>query len=215
MTRIYRNLFFSFILFYFSTSIFSQKIYTNEPGGSINFSGGLTSSKYTPDSSGLSPIKLFTAGIYGSIVLNQKFNINLGAYFSGKGFIQDKGQVKFRLFYADFPLYIQYKIIDNIMIDGGFQYSQFAGGVKVFSDSTGVNKDKLSFGKANDNSVFGGIEFRILKDFSLGARYIVSTDKFLNPKEQSFSVFQFTLNYTALTFYEKIFGKRKIKEEKP
>jgi hypothetical protein len=184
--------------------------YSNKESFRYSFTAGLTSSNLMKDSVKYRPGIYGNAGITAALVLNERINLGLEGLFSGKAFKQDSPIVKYRFFYLDFPLYIQYKLGDgSIRVNAGAQYSKFIGSRKVELDpnsANGVHQFNYVNIKDMDYSLLIGAEADLLQNLSFGARYTISTSAFAENGPPAFGVFQFSLSYVGFRSYRQLFS---------
>ena len=190
---------------------FSQTVYSSDESSRFSFTAGMTSSNLINDTSHFQSAILCGGGFMYGITLSEKFNITANILYTGKAFKSDKPTVKYHYFYLDFPLYLQYKLGDNVRINLGGQYSQYTNSSIVVLDggsASGVNIEKSTSIKDNDYGFLAGIEIDITDDISLAARYSASTSAFFEKNKVNFGVFQLSLNYDVYNSHRKFFHKK-------
>src|ERR1700746_2281292 len=94
----------------FSFVCSSQIVYTNKETSKFSFTVGMTSSNLLKDTVHYKPGILFNGGFMYSVSLSDHFNIAANLLYTGKCFKNDSPIIKYRYFYMDVPLYLQYKI---------------------------------------------------------------------------------------------------------
>lgn len=200
------------LLIFASLTGFAQRYYSSEPTSAIIFTGGMTSSNVLNDSvSASSPVLALMGGLKYRYLISEKFSINAGALYSGKGYKREKLVEKYRYYYLDIPLYFQYHIVPDIKIDLGAQYSIFSmGNVTLLDDSksSGVNHKRIAALKPNDYGLLAGINLKMHDNFDIAAQYYLSLSAFqkaVSPGD--FSVFSLQLQYYMVKFYNA--GKKK------
>lgn len=211
-----RDLFFKKIIligmiFLFSSFCFSQVVYTNKETSKFSFTVGMTSSNLLKDTVRYKPGILFNAGFMYSISLSDHFNIAANLLYTGKCFKNDSPIIKYRYFYLDVPLYLQYKIGESIRLNFGAQYSSYTNSTITVIDgatATGVNILKAGSIKDTDYGILGGVEFNLNDNISVGARYTISASTFFETNKINFGVFQFSFNYDVYRSHRKLFHKR-------
>jgi len=124
------------VLYFFSSSVLSQTVYSSEPSSTFFFTVGLTSSHLINDTNSYKPGILFSGGFIYSVSLNDRSNIALECLYTGKGFKQESPIIKYRYYYIDAPLYLQLKWGENIRFNMGVQYSTFVNSQMVFLDGS-------------------------------------------------------------------------------
>ena len=131
--------------------------------------------------------------------------------YSGKGVKTEAPIVKYRYFYADIPLYLQYNVNDNIRFNFGGQYSIFTNAVASQidgSNSSGVNNIKLNNIKNTDYGFLFGLEADLNDRLAICGRYTISGSTFFEKNKTNFGVFNLTFNYNLHTGYKQIFGTK-------
>lgn len=201
------------VLYFFSTIIFSQTVYSNKPSSAFFFTLGLTSSNLIKDSvdykSGIS----FNGGFIYNVSLSDKINIATEFLYTGKGFKQDSPNVKYRYFYMDIPLYFQLKMSPGFRAIIGAQYSKFTNSQMVNIDGSkqnGVNTEKFNNIKDQDYGFLIGAEINLTENLSMAARYTLSTSTFFEKNKINFGVFQLSFNYVAFRTYQQFFHKKEV-----
>jgi hypothetical protein len=191
----------------------AQKYYTSDPSGSIIFAAGFNNSSLLTDTADHASIKTPFAGLMYNHVISERFNLNMGVSYIAKGYKNEKLHMKHRYFYAEMPVYLQYKLGDDIRFDIGAQYSLFTNATTTYLDGDkdgGQNSihDNIAL-KRTDPSAMLGAELKISDSFDLAARYTRSFSSF--KKELGFSSFQLQLHYRMISFY----GHGRKKEDAP
>jgi hypothetical protein len=197
------------VLFLFITSA-SAQVYSNKESSRFSFTAGMTSSKLLHDTVNYKAGISFGGGFMYSVVLSDQLNIGLEALYLGKAFKTDSPIIKYRYFYIDVPLYLQYKLGENIRFNAGGQVSVFTNSKIILidgSNTAGVNVQNYKSIKWTDYSVLGGMEFDLTEDVSMGLRYTVSTSTFFQKDQPNFGVFEVSLNYAVYRSHRQ-FGKK-------
>jgi hypothetical protein len=196
----------------FSSFSFSQIIYSNKESSRFSFTVGMTSSNLLKDSIHYKPGILFNGGFMYGISLSDRFNLTANVLYTGKSFKNDAPIIKYRFFYVDAPLYLQYKLGDNIRINLGGQYS-WATNSKILvidgTSSTGTNIKNGSAIKATDYGFLFGAEIDFNESISMAARYTISGSTFFEKDKVNFGVFQFSFNYVVYNSHKNLFHKNK------
>ena len=193
-----------------SSICFSQVVYSNKESSCFSFTVGMTSSNLLKDSVHYKPGFLCNGGFMYTVSLSDRFNIGINALYSGKSFKSDSPIIKYRYFYADIPVYLQYKLGDNIRINFGGQYSQATNSKIIVIDgaaATGVNFQQATTIKVNDYGILAGAEIDLTDNISLAARYTISGSTFFGKDKINFGVFQFSLNYAVYRSHKQLFHK--------
>ncbi len=207
-----KALIFLLVLCFFTNSVRSQIVYSNKETASFAFTLGMTSSNLYNDSIKFNSGILFNAGFVYALALAEKSKIGAEILLTGKAFKKENPIVKYRTGFVDVPLYYQYNFSDDFKFNIGVQYSKkiFAHQV-VFDGSKKSGTNKLPF-NSNIDSDFGvlaGLEFNLLENFNLGARYTVSTNVFSSGKSY-FGVFQFSIKYYTWRSHKQYFNKSNV-----
>jgi len=215
MIKIYnfKALTFLLVLFVSITSLSAQTVYSNKEYSRFGFTVGLTSSNLFNDTVGYTSGILFNGGFFYNIYLNDKFNVGLELLYSGKSMKKESPIIKYRFYYVDIPLFVQYKFSENIRAEIGLQYSKYINSKFLYLDGSkksGMHVQSLSSNIDNEYSMLLGAEFDILKDFKIGARYSYSLKPFIGKTLPYFGVFQFTLGYVVHRSNKQIFGKKEL-----
>jgi opacity protein-like surface antigen len=187
------------VLFLFAVSA-SAQVYSNKEFSRFSFTGGMTSSRLLHDSISYKPAISFGGGFRYSVRLSDQLNIGIEALYTGKAFKTEAPIIKYRYFYIDIPLYLQYKLGESVRFNFGGQASAFTNSkVELLdgSNSSGVNVKNYKSIKAMDYSALGGVEFDFTDDISMGLRYTVSTSTFFRKYQPNFSVFEVSFNYVV------------------
>lgn len=194
----------------FSTALFAQT-YSNKPSSIFSFTAGMTSTKLLQDGHGYRAGILFDGGVSYSVSLGDHFNIAADLLYTGKAFKSDDPVIKYRNYFVDIPLYLQWKLSDNVRINAGGQYSIGINSqvVVLSSNSTsGVDVQHVAPIKSSDYGFLLGGEFDITKSFGIGARYTISGSTFFERKAVDFGVFMFCLKYSPIKTYKVFFPKK-------
>lgn len=198
----------------FSFKGYSQ-VYSSNPTSTFSFTLGMTSSNLLKDTLKYKSGILFSGGFMYTIVLSDKMNVGLDLLYTGKSFKNGSATIKYRYFYVDVPLYLQYKLGDNIRFNLGAQYSQFTNSTIVMLDqgsSTGTNTQSYNNIKPADVGVLFGTEIDLSENISMAARYTLSTSTFYDSNQVNFGVFQFSLNYAVYRSHKQFLNRHKEKE---
>ncbi len=193
----------------FETSLFAQS-YSNKPSSIFSFTLGLTSTNLIKDAAGYKSGILFNGGFVYSLTLNNHLNVAMEALYTGKAFKMDSPLIKYRYYYMDVPLYVQWKLGDNVRINAGGYYSIATNSQQIVLDSNkpnGVRINKVGAVKPTDYGFLLGVEFDINKSIGLGARYSLSGSTFFEKNAVNFGVFQFSVKYSPIKTYKVFFGK--------
>lgn len=193
----------------------TAQAYSNTASSTFSFTLGMTSSNRIKDSVEYKPGILCTGGFIYTIVLSEKLNVGLELLYTGKSFKSESALIKYRYFYLDVPVYLQYKLGENIRFNLGAQYSTFTNSkiVQLDQNSTsGVNIQAYNNIKTADVGVLFGAEIDLSKNISLAARYTLSTSTFYDSDQVNFGVFQFSLNYSVYKTYKQFLNRHKEKE---
>lgn len=189
-----------------------SQVYTSEPTSTFSFTVGMTSTQCMNDTLTYKPGILCNGGFIYTIRLNEKLNFGTEILYTGKSFKGNDGAlIKYRYFYLDVPLYLQYKLGDNIRFNLGGQYSTFTNSKVVVLDvtsKTGVDIRKYNNIKASDIGVLFGAEVDITDNLALAARYTLSTDAFGDSKV-AFGVFQLSFNYSVYKSHKEFLNRKK------
>ncbi|MGZ4061264.1 MAG: outer membrane beta-barrel protein, partial [Bacteroidia bacterium] len=191
----YKRIAFVIVICFFSSFCFSQVVYSNKESSKFSFTVGLTSANLLKDSVHYQPGILFNGGFMYAVTLSDRFNIAANLLYTGKSFKNDSPIIKYRYYYLDLPLYLQYKIGENIRINLGGQYSNYTNSRMIVIDGSKVNgTDALKAGsiKDVDYGILGGAEVDISENLSLAARYTMSASTFFGKNKINFGVFQFS-----------------------
>jgi len=202
------------MLFLFAISLGAQT-YTNKESSRFSFTGYMTSTSLIRDTAAYNPGIFFGGGFVYTIVLSEHFNIGLEALYTGKAFRQEAPIIKYRHFYLDVPLYLQFKLGDNIRFNLGAQYSTFTNAKIIVIDQAsqnGVNVKSSGSIKGADNSFLAGMELDLAEDLAITARYTISTSAFFEKNAVNFGVFQIGFNYAVFRSHKQFLNKDKNKE---
>jgi len=209
----YKALTFLLVLCVYTTSLSAQTVYSNKEYSRFGIAIGLTSSNLYNDTVGYASGILFNGGFFYNLSLNDKLNVGLELLYSGKSVKKESPIIKYRFYYVDIPLFIQYKFSENIRAEIGVQYSKYINSKFLYIDGSkksGMHVQSLSSNIDNEYSMLLGAEFDVLKDFKVGARYTYSLKPFIGKALPYFGVFQFTLGYVVNRSNKQIFGKKEI-----
>ncbi len=199
----------------FSFNVTGQEVYTNKESSVFSFTGGMTSSNLIKDSVQYRPDISASAGFVYTVVLTDELNIGIEALYTGKAFRNESPIIKYRFFYIDVPLYLQYKLGDNIRFDLGAQYSTFTNSKIIVIDqasNSGVNSKEFASIKGADYGFLAGAEIDLSENISLTTRYTISGSTFFEKDQVNFGVFQLSLKYTVYRSYKQFFHRQKQKE---
>jgi len=175
----------------------------------------MTSSNLLKDSVKYRPGIFFGGGFVYTVSLSERFNVGLEALYTGKAFNRESPIIKYRYFYLDIPLYLQYKLGENIRFNLGGQYSGATNSKIIQLNSvskSGVNVQTYSNIKGGDPAFLAGLEVDLAENLSLMARYTVSTSTFFNKGSVNFGVFMFGFNYAVYRSHRQFLHKDKTKE---
>ena len=213
LNRIFKVIVATVLLCLFSFTTFSQ-VYSNKESSTFSFTLGMTSSNLIKDTVAHKPGILCNAGFIETVVLSDRFNIGLEVLYTGKAFKDDARTVKYRYFYLDVPLYLQYKASESIRFNLGAQFSQFVNSKIVVIDgaaATGINVKPYNNIKPADYSFLAGAEIDLNDNIVLAARYTISTSTFFEKKGTNFGVFQCSLNFAIYRSHKQLFNRNKEK----
>ncbi len=195
--------------------IASAQVYSNKESSTFSFTVGMTSSNLIKDSVSHRAGILCNGGFIETVVLSDKINIGLELLYTGKSFKDESKIIKFRYFYIDVPLYIQYKASESIRFNLGAQYSSFTNSKIIFIDggnSNGVNIQPFNNIKPADVGFLVGAEIDLTKNIALAARYTISTSTFFEKNSINFGVFQLSFNYAVYRSHKQFLNRHKEKE---
>ncbi len=198
----------TFILLFFYSPARSQ-VYSENESATFSFTVGLTSSNLYNDTATYKSGILFNGGFVYSLTISERFNIAAEALFTGKAFKTDSPIVKYRFYYADIPLYLQFKFNEDVRLNFGGQFSKYLTSTESKTDNTQPNSiktEKFRNIKDTDLSILAGLEVDINKNLTMAARYSISSDAFINKEKSSFGVFQFSFRYCAWRSYRQFFA---------
>lgn len=193
----------------------SQVVYSNTESSTFSFTVGMTNSNLINDSVKYRTGTLFNGGFIYTIVLSDKLNVGLEALYTGKAFRNESPLIKYRYFYIDVPLYLQYKLSESVRFNLGAQYSSFTNSKIVILDgqsTSGVKVQPYTNIKPADVGVLFGAEVDLSKNLSLAARYTISTSTFYQKNSINFGVFQVSLNYAVYRSHKQFLNRHKEKE---
>jgi hypothetical protein len=183
---------------------FAQRYYTNESAGSIMFVAGFNSSRLLTDTADNPGLKTPLAGLMYSYYPKGQFNISIGAIYAAKGYKQEKLHESHRYFYVDIPLYVQYKLSDDIRFDLGGQCSLFTASATSYLDGSSQQGAKTVWGSQslikNDLGIVGGVDIKLGDNFDLTAHYSRSFAAFQN--KTGFDSFELHLHFYMVKFYQ-------------
>ncbi len=191
-----------FLLCFFFNYSFAQVVYSNKPSSTFSFTLGLTSTGLYRDTISYQQGILFNAGFVYTHTLNQKSNIGVEVLFTGKSIKRSSPIIKYRFGYLDVPVYFQYKLSDNILINAGAQYSKYIASRYYYLDGSranGVHPEVLKTNMDDDIGLLVGAELGVSKNLFLTARYTYSTKPFFDKSSPYFGVFQFSFR---IVFYK-------------
>jgi len=203
------------VLLFFYKNSFSQTVYSNTPSARFSFTGGLTVTDLLKDTINYSAGTFFNGGFAYSVRLNDKLNLNADLLYTGKAVKTENPIVRYRYFYVDFPLYLQYNMNDKFRFNLGAQYSIFTNSFVSLIDGSnpnGISNKKYKNIKNTDYGFLFGAELDLNDDFNIGVRYTVSGSTFFAKNQANFGVFNLVLRYTIYKNYRQFFVK-KTKEE--
>jgi hypothetical protein len=204
-----------FISFFcFLTTASNAQVYSNKESSTFSFTLGMTSSNLINDSVKYNSAILFTAGFMYTVVISEKFNLGLELLYTGKSFKDANKIIKYRYFYIDVPLYLQYKLSESVRLNIGAQYSSFTNSKIIVIDSdanSGVKIKPYNNIKPSDVGVLAGVEINLNQNFSIAARYTLSASTFFEEKNTNFGVFQFSLNYAVYRTHKQFLNRHKEK----
>lgn len=200
------------VLSFFSKGTQAQT-YSNKESCHYGFTLGITSSNLINDSVGYKSGILFSGGLVYNMRLSEKFNLGLELLYTGKAFKTDSPIIKYRYYYLDVPLYLQYNLTDGIRINLGGQFSKFANSQRAeiegsANGGTGAHSYKHTNIKDIDYSFLLGAEIDLGKNVALGARYTLSGSTFFEENKANFGVFQIAIRAVGKRSYRQIFGKK-------
>jgi hypothetical protein len=201
------------LLFPYFSNFLNAQVYTNTPSSKFSCTIGLTASDLINDSSNYSTGILFNAGFVYSLRLSEKLNVNIELLYSGKAVKTETPIVKYRYFYADIPLYLQYNFNDNSRANIGGQYSIFTNSIVSQIDGSsanGVNNIKYENIKNNDYGFLLGAEIDCTEKLTLTARYTLSSSTFFEKNQPNFGIFNLAFRYTLSSTYKQFFGKKEV-----
>ncbi len=190
----------------------SSQVYSNKTSSTFSFTLGMTSSNLLKDTMKYKSGILFSGGFMYTIVLSDKINVGLELLYTGKSFKNESPIIKYRYYYIDVPVYLQYKLGDNIRFNLGAQYSQFTNSSIVFLDggsSTGTKTKAYNNIKPADVGVLFGTEIDLSENIALAARYTLSASTFYDSNEVNFGVFQLSFNYAVYLSHKQFLNRHK------
>lgn len=193
----------------------AQVIYSNKESSTFSFTVGMTNSNLINDSIKYRTGTLFNGGFIYTIVLSDKLNVGLEALYTGKAFKNESPIIKYRYFYVDVPLYLQYKLSESVRFNLGAQYSTFTNSKIIILDgasSGGVKIQPYTNIKPADVGVLFGAEVDLTQNLSLAARYTLSTSTFFQKNSINFAVFQVSFNYAVYRTHKQFLNRHKEKE---
>lgn len=193
----------------------SSQVYSNLESSTFSFTAGMTSSNLINDSIKHKPSILWSAGFMYTVVVSDNFNVGLELLYTGKAFKDESKIIKYRYFYIDVPVYLQYKLSESIRFNIGAQYSSFTNSKIILIDggsSGGVNILPYNNIKPADIGVLFGAEIDLSKNIALAARYTLSASTFYDKNSINFGVFQLSLNYAVYRSHKQFLNRHKEKE---
>ena len=200
----------SSLFLFLSNTLFSQVVYSNKASSVFSFTIGLTASDLLKDSINYSTGILFNGGFVYSLMLSDKINLNAELLYAGRAVKTDKPITKYRYYAADIPLYMQYKLNENIRVNVGGQFSKFINATITTldgSNANGVHTRKYKNIKNEDYSFLLGGEIDLNKNLTIGARYLLSASTFFEKGKPNFGVFQLSFNYSVIRTYKQFFHR--------
>jgi len=204
------------LICFYSSHSFSQDIYSSKESSRFSFTLGMTSTSLLKDTFGYKSGILFNGGFMYSVAVSEKFNVGANLLYTGKSLKNDSPIIKYRYFYIDLPIFMQYQLSDNIRINLGGQYSWHTNSKVIVidgSNSTGINIEKSGSIKDNDYGFLAGAEIDLNHAISLAARYTLSGSTFFEKNKINFGVFQFSINYLVYSSHKNFFSKNKIDKQ--
>lgn len=200
------------VLFLLSGKGYAQT-YSNKESCHYGFSLGMTSSNLLKDSVKFKSGILFSGGLVYNLALSEKLNLGVELLYTGKAFKSDSPIIKYRFYYVDLPVYLQYNLTEGIRLNLGGQYSKFINSNLTKIDGYGKGGNgSHTFEHENikdmDYSFLLGAEIDLGKNLVLGARYTISGSTFFEQHKPNFGVFQLNLKMVAKRSYKQIFGKK-------
>lgn len=199
------------LLFFIS----SAQVYSNKESSTFSFTAGITSSNLVNDTVKHKPSVSFNGGFIETLVLSDKINIGLELLYTGKALKDESKIVKYRYFYLDVPLYLQYKASENIRFNLGAQYSSFTNSKIIFlngNSSGGVDIEPYNNIKPADYGFLIGAEIDLTKNIAFALRYTISTSTFFEKESINFGVFQASFNYAVYRSHKQLLNRQKEKE---
>lgn len=188
--------------------------YTNYPSVTVAPLIGITSTNLYNDSISYKPGILFSGGFYTGIRLHEKLDLGIELSYTGKAVKTDDPLTKYRFYYVDLPVYLQYKPIPGFRINFGGQYSKFTNSQITNIDgstSSGSKTEKYINIKDQDFAFMAGADIDINEKLSVGARYTLSTSTFIDPQLINFGVFSLSFKYVLYRSYRVLFPKKETK----
>ncbi len=200
------------VLCLFSFQTFSQ-VYSNRESSTFFFTVGMTSTNLLNDTMKYKPGILCNGGFIYTVVLSDKLNVGGELLYTGKSFKGiDDPVVKYRYFYLDVPLYLQYKLGDNIRFNLGGQYSVFTNSKVVVVDvrnKNGVDIRPYNNIKPSDVSLIVGTEIDLAENIALAVRYSLSLSTLAKTDQIGFGVFQLSFNYAVYRSHKQFLNRNK------
>ena len=201
------------------TCLFSFKatsqVYSNKESSTFSFTVGMTSSNLINDSVKYKSGILCNGGFMYTVVLSDNVNVGLELLYTGKAFKNESPIIKYRYFYVDVPIYLQYKLGENIRFNLGAQYSTFTNSKIIQIDpgsKSGINVQPYNNIKPADVGLLFGIEIDLNTNIALAARYTISASTFYDKNSVNFGVFQLSLNYAVYRSHKQFLNRHKEKE---
>lgn len=189
-------------------NLLKAQVYSNAASSKFSFTLGLTASDLMNDSIQYSPGILFNGGFVYGLRISEKLNANIELLYSGKALKTETPNIKYRCFYFDIPLYIQYNLSENCRINLGAQYSIFTNSFtsELNGNTTiGVNNKKYTPVRTTDYGFLLGAEIDILEKLTLTTRYTLSSSAFFDKIKPSFGVFSLAFRYTLYSTNKEFF----------
>jgi len=209
--KFYKALITLLMLCFFSNITTAQTVYSNHESSTFAFTVGLTTTGLYRDTIKYQQGIFFNGGFVYALAFSDKSNLGIELLLTGKAIKTSSPLIKYHFIYIDLPIYYQYKFSHNIRSDIGIQYSQFYAATYDTLDGSkgrGVNTVKLNTNMKNDLGVLGGIELGIQKNLFINARYILSTNAFLNSPTPYFGMFQFSFKYVVFRGYKQFLNNK-------
>jgi Outer membrane protein beta-barrel domain len=203
------------VAIFFCTFAGNAQVYSTTPSSVFSFTTGVTSSNLINDSIPYKRSILFSGGFMYSVALSERWNVATNVLYSGRAFKTESPIVKYRYYYLDIPLYLQYNAGDRIRLNVGGQFSKFTNSKIVVLDGNGmngVNVQKYKNIKDTDYGLLVGIEADLSDDVSVALRYTTSASTFFLKDRVNFGVFQFSFCYVAFKTHRQLFHKKTVEK---